>query len=191
MINNKKIFAVVGLAGVGKSQVVERLSKNVNGAVVYFGGIVLAELERRGLPSSPENERIVREALRDEHGMAAMAVIGEKLIRQHIDLGSCVVVDGLYSNEELTVLREAFGTDLEILSVHADKSVRAARLCVRKTRPLTYEQMLERDEAEIDKLNKAKPIVVGDYHIVNNSTLDNLHHTIDNLPITNCCTQDE
>lgn len=190
-MNNNKIYAVVGLAGVGKSQVVDRLSKNLGGAVVYFGGIVLTEMERRGLSSNPENERVVREALRDEHGMAAMAVIGEKLIRQHSDRGECVVVDGLYSDEELTVLRKSFGKDLEILSVHANKAIRAERLRVRKNRPLTYEQMLERDEAEIDKLNKAKPIVVGDYHIVNNSTLDDLHQAIDSLPITNSLSSDE
>ncbi len=178
-----RIVAVVGLSGVGKSQVVAYLSDRLACGIVYFGGIVLDEMARRGLQKTPENERVVREAIRAEHGMGAMAILAKDQIKTQIAKGSSVVIDGLYSDEELSVLRHAFGDGLVLLAVHSDRRVRAKRLQDRKERALSLAQMLERDASEIANLNKAKPIVTAEYHIVNNGSLAALYEAIDRLPM--------
>ena len=60
---NVKIVAFVGLAGSGKSSAVDYLTEK-GYPKVYFGGIVLDELKRRGLELTQENEQPIREELR-------------------------------------------------------------------------------------------------------------------------------
>ena len=56
-----RVLAVVGLAGTGKSEVVRLITEKQAFTVVYFGGVVLEEVERRGLEVNQTNERTVRE----------------------------------------------------------------------------------------------------------------------------------
>ena len=55
------IFAVVGLAGTGKSSVVQILYDLLRAPIVYFGGVVVSEVQRRGLEVTEATERQVRE----------------------------------------------------------------------------------------------------------------------------------
>src|SRR5262245_52146338 len=96
-----RIFAIVGLCGVGKSEATQVLNE-LGCETVYFGGIVLEELASRGLEATQANERLVRESLRRTHDMAAMAKLAEpKLFGR-----SKVVIDGLYSFAEYLHLKE-------------------------------------------------------------------------------------
>ena len=80
------------------------------------------------------------------------------------------VLDGLYSWDELVVLREEFGDELKVIAVTADRSLRYNRLTTREFRPLTNEEALKRDVAEIENLAKGGPISLADYYILNNGT---------------------
>ena len=138
--------------------------------VVYFGDVVISEVKARGLALTPEAERQVREDLRASEGMAVMAERKLPEIRQALDRDGKVLIDGIYSYSELKRLRAAFGPQLAIVAIHAAKTVRAARLMARPDRPLSREQMDARDAAEVDALEKAQPIALADYHVVNDGT---------------------
>lgn len=166
-----KIIAIVGMCGVGKSVACELLeSKGYK--KVYFGGVTMDKLKEANLEVNPENEKMIRENLRKELGMAAYAIVLlpkiEKLAQE-----SDVVLDGLYSWDELKVLKEKFGDQIKVISVIADKTIRYERLAKREVRPLTNEEAKKRDIAEIENLAKGGPIAYADYYIFNNSDVSN------------------
>ena len=117
-----KVVAIVGMAGAGKSEVARVFEKN-GFARVRFGDITDEEIGRRGLTPSEENERYVRELLREEHGMSAYALLNLPRIesaRKH----SNVVIDGLYSWEEYTFLKSHYADDFCVVAVWASPETR-------------------------------------------------------------------
>jgi len=54
--------------------------------------------------------------------------------------------------------------------VICDRALRYARLAARPERPLTPQEALERDIAEIETLDKGGPIAIADFAILNNTT---------------------
>jgi dephospho-CoA kinase len=172
-----RILAVVGLAGTGKSTAVDLLHNELGGSLIYFGGIVLDEVRRRGLPTVEDNERQVREELRRDGGMGAIATLAVPRIRRILedsDPDSILIIDGVYSGAEIDVLRDAFGDSIQSLAIHCPRSIREQRVGQRKTRPLSPEELLRRDHTEVRALDKATPIALADYHVVNEGTLDEL-----------------
>ncbi len=168
------IIGLVGLSGTGKSEA-SRILTGIGGLpVVYFGDVVITEIAARGLELTPENERCVREELRAREGMAVMAKRKLPEIRATLAREGKVLVDGIYSYSELKLLRTTFGEELTVIAIHASKPVRAARLMARPVRPLTREEMEARDSAEVENLEKAPPIALADYHVVNDGTIDEL-----------------
>jgi dephospho-CoA kinase len=168
------IIAIVGLAGAGKSEAVALLTAKYDHQRVYFGGVVVNEVKRRGLAVNPENERLVREELRANEGMGAIARRSLSDIRRQIDSGNRVVIDGLYSTPELSVLRENLRSDLVTVAVHCPRWLRKERLSTRSVRPLTSAQVDERDYFEVSRLDKAVPIVLADLHVVNDGSVEEL-----------------
>jgi dephospho-CoA kinase len=170
-------IAVVGMAGAGKSEASKILLSSYDFDLVYFGQVVLDEIAARGFPSGPESERRVREELREEEGMAVMAVRSLRRINTLLAAGRPVCIDGLYSGEELRVLSAA--TPVITLAVHAPRWLRKRRLAVRSIRPLTSAEVDERDVAEVLRVDKATPIALADAHVVNDAGLAELQQQLD------------
>lgn len=177
MENTKhKVLAVVGMCGTGKSVVTEILSQN-GWSLVYFGGVVLDTVKKRNLEITPENEKKVRESLREEHGMAAMAIELWPTIEAKQKEGP-VVLDGLYSWAEYTYLKDKLGDSLLLLAVVSDAGQRYQRLTNRKIRPLTQEEAIKRDISEIENMEKGGPIAIADYYIYNNASEKDLKEKV-------------
>ncbi len=173
----RHIAALVGMPGAGKSEVAA-MFEHRGYAVVRFGDATEEELARRNLPLNEANERLVREQLRAEHGMAAYAMLNIPRIDEavrHTD----VVVDGLYSWEEYLVLKQHFGERLIVVAVVASPATRRSRLAARPRRPLTAEEVDSRDHAEIEKINKGGPIAIADITLVNEGSLEELCREIE------------
>jgi dephospho-CoA kinase len=167
-----KVVAIVGMAGAGKSEVTRMFEKN-GFKKVRFGDITEEEIKNRGLELNEENERHVREQLRKEHGMSAYA----KLNLPRIDASlksSNVVVDGLYSWEEYTLLKARYGERFNTVAVWSSQAARHARLRNRAKRPLPVEEAASRDRAEIENINKGGPIAMADFTIINEASLKEL-----------------
>ncbi len=167
-----KVISIVGMAGAGKSEV-SRIFEENGFVRIRFGDMTDEEVKKRGLELNEANERYIRELLRRDYGMAAYAKLNLPKIdtarKQHD-----VVVDGLYSWEEYTLLREHYGKDFYVLAVWSSPKTRYHRLKERQNRHLTESEAASRDKAEIENINKGGPIAVADFTIINESSLEYL-----------------
>jgi dephospho-CoA kinase len=170
-----KVVAVVGMAGSGKSEV-SRVFEEAGFVRVRFGDITEEEIQRRGLPLNEENERKIREELREKYGMAAYA----RLNLPRIDAArakASVVADGLYSWEENILLKDYYKGDFCVVAVYASPATRYARLASRSRRRLTLEEAASRDNSEIVNLNKGGPIAMADHTIINEAPIEELRES--------------
>lgn len=174
-----KVVAIVGMSGSGKSEVAQ-VFQDKGFEHIRFGDITDKEVLRRGLELSEENERKVREQLRKEHGMAAYAKLNLPEIDSALERSN-VIVDGLYSWEEYKLLKEKYGDNLVILAVYSSPKTRQNRLGRRPIRPLTIEESLSRDFAEIENLNKGGPIAMADFTLQNESSMEELQKETERL----------
>jgi len=166
------VVCIVGMPGSGKSEAA-RVFEESGFIRVRFGDVTDAEVRKRGLDLNEKNERLVREMLRQEYGMAAYAQLNLPAIDNAL-MKSDVVIDGLYSWEEYIFLRSRYAESFTVVAVCASPKTRYTRLSVRTDRWLTIEEASARDEAEIQNLNKGGPIAMANFTIINESFLDDL-----------------
>ena len=167
-----KVVSIVGMPGAGKSEVA-RLFRENGFTRIRFGDVTDEEVSKRGLELNEQNERYIRELLRREQGMAAYAKLNLPRIDSALE-GADVVIDGLYSWEEYTLLQDYYRESLYLVAIWASPGTRYARLTGRRDRPLTLEEAVNRDRAEIENINKGGPIAMADFTIINESSLDDL-----------------
>ena len=178
---DKTILVFVGMPGAGKSICVDYLKKK-GLAFVYFGGITLDEIKRRGLQVNEASEKFVREDIRAKEGKGAYAVRILKQIEELFGRGhDCVVVDGLYSWTEYKIFKESFGKRAIVIAVVTSRQTRHERLAKRPSRPLPESVATTRDYAEIENLEKGGPIANADYYLANEKTVQGLIHDLTNL----------
>ena len=174
-----KIIVVVGMCGVGKTVACDYL-ESLGLDRIYFGAITFEKLQEEGLDVNPDNERMMRERLRKEGGMGLFATLNlpklEKLVKKNN-----VVVESLYSWDELKIVQEKFKEQVITVSIVADKELRYSRLAKRDVRPFSKEDAIKRDITEIENIAKAGPIAYADYFIDNNGTIEEFHQRIDDL----------
>jgi dCMP deaminase len=186
MTNQKQIIAVVGMTGSGKSVVSDFLSEK-GYKFLRLGQITIEELKRNGLEPTEENEKRIREELRNEHGMAAFAILNKPKIDELLKESS-VVLDGLYSWSELKYFREQYNDKIKVLAVNTPPEIRYSRLSSRTTidedmrnRPATNEQAKSRDYAEIENIEKGGPIAMADIIVNNIGTIKDLHKKLEEI----------
>lgn len=175
----KKLLAVVGMCGSGKSIASDYLVEKKGYNKIYFGGVTMDCLKEANLEVNPENEKMMREKLRKEHGMGAFALLLlpkiEESLKEHD-----TVLDGLYSWDEYVILKNKF-PELKLLCIVAEKSLRYDRLTKREIRPLTNEEAEKRDIAEIENLAKGGPIAIADYYILNNKNIESYINDLEEI----------
>jgi dephospho-CoA kinase len=167
-----KVVAIVGMSGAGKSEVA-RVFEEDGFIKIRFGDVTDEEIEKRGLELNEKNERRIRELLRKEGGVAVYARLNLPRINSALTYAD-VVIDGLYSWEEYTFLKDYYREDFYVVAVYASPKTRYARLASRSSRCLTLEEAAGRDRAEVENINKGGPIAMADYTIVNESSLEDL-----------------
>ena len=178
--SKKKILALVGMCGAGKSSAALVLDElNIKG--VYFGKLTLDYLKENGRVVNPREEKWAREKLRKEQGMAVFAKMALPKIIHLLNDHDLVYLDGLYSLEEYEYLKSALTTSLILIEIFADKQTRHSRLAKRKNRPLTLDECSTRDLDEVKVLNKAGPIALSDYKVANNEGPENLAKSLKEL----------
>ncbi|MDP4030776.1 MAG: AAA family ATPase [Candidatus Beckwithbacteria bacterium] len=169
------------MAGAGKSEASSYLAQK-GYPVLRFGDETDRGVTLQGQTLNEANERVYRENLRKELGMAAYAIKIEPRIRQLLSTSKVesIILDGLYSWEEYLYLQPKF-PGLKLVVIYARPELRYQRLAKREVRRLTPEQAKARDIAEIEKVHKAGPIAIADFLIDNNDNLDQLHLQLDSL----------
>ncbi len=176
-----KILAFVGLTGSGKSTAVEHFT-NLGYPKVHFGGVILDAMTEAGLEHTQENERPFREAYREKYGKDAVANKIVEQIQHLIAAGQHrIIADGLYTWTEYKILKKAFPGELLLCAVVAPRHLRYHRLSQREIRPLTGPEAYERDQSEIENLEKGGPIAIADHYILNRGSVDEFNAHLDEL----------
>ncbi|MEM2875092.1 MAG: RNA-binding domain-containing protein [Candidatus Hadarchaeales archaeon] len=175
-----RAIGIVGPQGSGKTEVAKLLASR-GAAIVRMGDVVWEETRRRGLPINEENVGKVAADLREKLGPAAVAklcipIVSERKAAAH------VIVDGIRSGEEVEEFRSAFGHDFRLVSVVADRRIRALRVLSRKREDdvRSEEEFLEKERREMawgleDAMRKA------DFTMTNEGTLEELRGKVDAL----------
>ena len=175
-----RALALVGMPGAGKTVCARHLQRK-GFYTLRFGAIVVDEVRRRGWPINPANEGIVREELRERHGMAAMALISLPKLQAALKRHQRIVIDGLYSFSEYKLLAESLGAPLLLIAIASPRQLRYQRLAARPERPLSATEARERDIQEIEKLEKGGPIAMADYTLLNDRQPAELLRQLDAL----------
>ena len=178
--------AVVGLPGSGKSIVCDYLRNKKGFQFIRFGQITLDLAKERWGTVNEEKERIIREKVRKEHGMAAYAVLNLKKFQVALSKGN-LVGDDLMSYEEYTYLKEKFGERLVLLAVVAGRGFRYPRLTERarandralRWRSFTLEEAQSRDLAQLININQGPSIAMADYHILNQKNIEEVEGQVE------------
>ncbi len=180
------IICLVGMCGSGKSTVADELVEQ-GYSFVRFGQITLDIVKEKGLEPTEENEKIIREGIRKEHGMGAYATLNLPKFDQLLAKGN-VVADGLYSWSEYKILKDYYKNNIFVVAVLSPPQTRYQRLEARKeidekmrNRPVSKDQAKSRDYAEIENIEKGGPLAMADYYILNNSDLEELKKETNNF----------
>lgn len=172
------------MPGVGKTSCVEYLLSKYPDLppILYFGGITMDEVARRGLAVNEANEKTVREGIRAQEGMDAYAKRMAVKIDDYLAKGrQRILLDGLYSWSEYKFLKEKYGDKIIVVAISAPRKLRHARLHHRPVRPLNPEQASQRDYSEIEGIEKGGPIANADFTLVNSSQTTDLFRQLDAL----------
>ncbi|MFH1193879.1 MAG: AAA family ATPase [bacterium] len=173
-----KIIAIVGMCGAGKSILADELVK-LNWGFVRFGQITLDIAKEQGV-SGEAAEKKIREKIRAKHGMGAYATLNIPKF-DAVLAEKNLVADGLYSWSEYKILKEYYGDRLTVVAVYAPPALRYERISNRhsdaadttlRNRNFTKDEARARDFAEIENIEKAGPIVMADYTILNTETTE-------------------
>ena len=176
---NAKILAFVGLTGSGKSTAVEHFTK-LGYPKVYFGGVILDAMTEAGLEHTQENEKPFREEYREKYGKDAVANKIVEHIQHLIDAGQHrIIADGLYTWTEYKILKHAFPGELNLIATVAPRHIRYHRLTQRPVRPLTATEAYQRDQSEIENLEKGGPIAIADHYVLNGHSIDEFNKDLD------------
>lgn len=179
---NAKIVAFVGLAGSGKSTAVDYLTEK-DIPKVYFGGIFYEAMKEAGItPGDWEPENKFRKEIREREGKDFIVNRAVKQLQDLIDAGQHrLIADGLYSWTEYRILKRAFPGELTVVAVVAPKKLRHHRLANRPERPMTSQQVDQRDWHEIEDIEKGGPIAIADYFIMNDGSMEKMHDQLDTI----------
>ncbi|MFQ5452114.1 MAG: AAA family ATPase, partial [Candidatus Paceibacterota bacterium] len=173
------ILAIIGLYGSGKSEAAKYLSKK-DLPIVHFGSVVNKRVEKQGLTHTEENHRKIREAIRKEYGMEAMAVLNRDKIKTALKDRGLIVIDGLRSFEEYDYLHKQFeDVEIRIIAIWASEKTRKSRIGKRR-----YNRALrgkKRDINEVLYANMGPTIALADHIVVNESSLEDFHYRLENI----------
>ncbi len=178
-----KILAILGMAGSGKSIVVDFLASR-GYPKVHFGNMIYREMAKRGIERTPDgkNEKAFREMIRETEGKNW---VGEQAIAETKDLIAAgqkrIVLDGLYSWTEYRAFLHEFPGCLTTIAILVPKKLRYERIASRTERPFDAEAIRERDYGEIEKMEKGGPIAMADYFIINDGSVEMLQSSLESI----------
>jgi dephospho-CoA kinase len=164
MDSNKIVIGVAGMAGSGKSVIVD-IAKRNGYAIVTMGDVIREETKNRGLELNPENMGRVMLGLREKGGNA---VIAEKCIPKiNESKNTRIIIDGIRSLAEAETFGKHF-VRFTLVAVHASPETRFKRLDSRGRSDDTdkWEVFHERDIRELS-VGLGNAIAMAEYVLIN------------------------
>lgn len=178
-LEDKKIVALVGLPGAGKT-VASDFFKEKNFPVISFGKVINEMIEKEGKAHTEANHKKLREGLRKKYGVEAIAILNKEKITKALDTNQVVFLDGMRSWQEYTYLKKTFpNVKVLIVCLYADKDIRYKRLSNRKERSKLFGE--DRDLDELIGINMAPTLAYADYLVKNNHSLEDFHDKLEEV----------
>jgi len=175
------IVGITGTLGAGKGAIVRHLG--IKGFRHYsVREFLINEIKKRRLPINRDSMNMIGEELRHQFGAS---FIIDELHKKAIKNGGNAVIESVRAVGEVDSLKKkrAF-----LLAVDADPRVRYERIVNRgsETDSVSYEKFIadeERESRATDpaQMNIRECIKRADFVIWNDTTLENLHHTVDDV----------
>ena len=78
-------------------------------------------------------------------------------------------------------MKHEFPGEITVIAIVTPKHLRKQRMANRPERPMTSEEVDQRDWAEIENIEKGGPIAIADHFIHNEGSLEKLHAEIDKV----------
>lgn len=182
MDKEKRIFALVGMAGAGKSLATAYLQEKYAFPKVYFGEITFDKLKEAGLEPTEGNQKIMREKIRKDLGMGAYALLSLPKIKKALEESPVVLLESLYSWDEYKIIKQEFEDIFKTIAVCATRATRFFRIKIRKDRALkSWEEFDRRDWTEIEGTDKGGPIAAADYFVFNENSQEETFSQIEKI----------
>ncbi len=177
----KALILLAGMPGSGKS-IFALKAKEYGFGVVSLGDIVREEAIRRKLRLNSKNILSIAKELRKTYGKDIVARLALERILEMLNTYSIVIVDGIRNLEEVEFLKNNIDAELIIVSIHASPKTRFKRLIERgrSDDPKDWESFLNRDYEELS-LGLGSVIALSDIMIINEGSIQEFHHLIENF----------
>ncbi len=169
MTSDKLVVGVAGMAGSGKSLVVNAALQS-GYEVVVMGDEVREEAKRRGMNPTPENFGKIMLELRKKEGEAAIAK--RCIPKIEMTARQKVVVDGIRSLSEVEEFRNRFPR-FSLIAVHSSPETRFKRIYKRHRSddPKDWRIFHERDMRELS-VGLGNAIAMAEHILVNEGPLE-------------------
>jgi len=177
------IIGITGTIGAGKGTVVDYLVKNKGFKHFSARGLIVEEIEKRGLENNRDSMVVVANDLREKFGSGYVA---EELFKRAEKSDENAVIESLRTVGEIETLQKK--GKFVLLAVDADSKIRYERVSVRGTSTdnVSFEKFLADEEKEMtstdpNKQNLKKCIEMADFKIENNGTIEELNSKIEEI----------
>jgi dephospho-CoA kinase len=164
-----KVIGVVGLPASGKGEF-SRIAAGMGIPVVVMGDVIRDAVCSAELPVTDANLGSMANTLRNEEGMAAIAIRSLRMIAQQ--KAPVVIVDGIRGDAEVDLFRSRFD-DFILIGVDAPFATRLARLSARGRADDVHDaaDLVARDSREIS-WGLGRALSLADYLILNDGSME-------------------
>jgi dephospho-CoA kinase len=178
MDTDKIVIGVAGMAGSGKSIIVDTAKRN-GYTVVVMGDVIREETRSRGLELNPENMGKVMLNLREKGGNT---IIAEKcILKIKKSKNEKIIIDGIRSLVEAETFAKNFAK-FTLVAVHASPEARFKRLNNRGRSDDTdkWEIFQQRDLRELG-VGLGNAIAMSEYMLINDKDFKSIEKKSSNL----------
>lgn len=176
-VQKRRLFLITGMSGSGKTTLASMFHER-SYRVVTMGDVIRDLAEERGMEPTPANLGALAREVREEGGMAAVAMKCVEKLETRPD--NKIVVDGIRSMKEVQVFASFF--DVDLVAVFASPETRYRRLKKRHRTddPEDWRTFRIRDERELG-FSLGRAISLADHMVVNEGGLDDLELEFEKL----------
>ncbi len=143
-----EIYGVTGMPLSGKTTVANMM-KDKGFSVLDMGDVVRIEMEKRDIETEDTGDWV--NAMRDEHGMDAIAQLSIPYFEELVDEKDKIVITGMRSWDEKQRFEKEMDEEIEVLAVWTSRETRKQRREERaREEDLKGDEFHERDLREIE-----------------------------------------
>lgn len=175
----KRIIAITGMPGAGKTEV-RKLIEKKGVPVVVMRHVIENEMREKKIKPTNKNLRDYASRIRKKYGYDIVAKKCISSIREKFKISDTVLIDGIRGPQEVALFKKHFGQNFILLSVSAAPRTRFERLRKRGQQwdMKTWKEFVWRDKKELG-WGLEDVIKQADYMIDNEGTIKDLKKKVD------------